>query len=55
MEKKVGVYICKGCGIGDSLDMEALAAVANDEFSPAVCKDHDFLCSEAGCRSSRKI
>ncbi len=48
MEKKVGVYICKGCGIGDSLDMEALAAVANDEFSPAVCKDHDFLCSEAG-------
>jgi quinone-modifying oxidoreductase subunit QmoB len=28
--------------------MEALAAVANDEFSPAVCKDHDFLCSEAG-------
>ena len=48
MEKKIGVYICKGCGIGDSLDMEALAAVANDEFSPAVCKDHDFLCSEAG-------
>jgi len=48
MEKKVGVYICKGCGIGDSLDMEALTAVVNDEFSPAVCKDHDFLCSEAG-------
>jgi len=48
MEKKIGVYICKGCGIGDSLDMEALAAVANDEFSVAVCKDHDFLCSEAG-------
>ncbi|MBW2392483.1 MAG: hydrogenase iron-sulfur subunit [Deltaproteobacteria bacterium] len=51
MEKKVGVYICKGCGIGDSLDMEALAAVANDEFSPAVCKDHDFLCSEAGVQA----
>jgi quinone-modifying oxidoreductase subunit QmoB len=48
MEKKIGVYICKGCGIGDSLDMEALAAVANDEFSPAVCKDHEFLCSKEG-------
>jgi quinone-modifying oxidoreductase subunit QmoB len=48
MEKKIGVYICKGCGIGDSLDMEALAAVANDEVSPAVCKDHEFLCSKEG-------
>ncbi|MGD8686388.1 MAG: FAD-dependent oxidoreductase [Syntrophobacterales bacterium] len=51
MEKKIGVYICKGCGIGDSLDMEALAAVANDEFSPAVCKDHEFLCSKEGVDS----
>ena len=48
MEKKIGVYICKGCGIGDSLDIEALAAVANDEFSVAVCKDHEFLCSKEG-------
>jgi len=48
MEKKIGVYICKGCGIGDSLDVEALATVANDEFSVAVCKDHEFLCSKEG-------
>jgi quinone-modifying oxidoreductase subunit QmoB len=31
--------------------MEALAAVANDEFSPAVCKDHEFLCSKEGVDS----
>jgi quinone-modifying oxidoreductase subunit QmoB len=48
MEKKIGVYICKGCGIGDSLDIEALTAVANGEFSVAVCKDHEFLCSKEG-------
>jgi quinone-modifying oxidoreductase subunit QmoB len=48
MEKKIGVYICKGCGIGDSLDMEALATVANDEFSVAMCKEHEFLCSKEG-------
>ena len=24
MDKKLGVYICSGCGIGDSLDLEAL-------------------------------
>ena len=50
MEKKIGVYICKGCGIGESLDIEALAAVANDEFSVTVCKDHDILCSNEGAQ-----
>ncbi|MGD8504743.1 MAG: heterodisulfide reductase subunit A, partial [Syntrophobacterales bacterium] len=54
MEKKIGVYICKGCGIGDSLDMEALATVVNDEFSVAVCKDHEFLCSKEGVQIIRE-
>ena len=26
MDKKIGVYICTGCDIGDSLDIEALVA-----------------------------
>ncbi len=51
MEKKIGVYICKGCGIGESLDIDALATVANDEFSVAVCKDHDYLCSQDGAQA----
>ncbi len=54
MEKKIGVYICKGCGIGESLDIEALATVANDEFSVAVCKDHDYLCSKEGAQVIKK-
>ena len=27
MEKKYGVYLCKGCGIGDAIDFESLAKV----------------------------
>ena len=27
MDKKLGVYICTGCGIGDSLDIDALKKV----------------------------
>ena len=28
MEKKYGVYICKGCGIKDSMDLEKVAGAA---------------------------
>jgi len=48
MDKKVGVYICSGCGIGDALDVEQLGKVATSEFSVPVCKDHAFLCGEEG-------
>ncbi len=48
MEKKMGVYICSGCGLGDALDLEALAEVASSEYSVPVCKQHSFLCSPEG-------
>lgn len=47
MEKKTGVYICSGCGIGDSLDLEALSAAAA-EYKVSVCKTDPFLCSSEG-------
>ncbi|GBE00142.1 dihydrolipoamide dehydrogenase [bacterium BMS3Abin07] len=47
MEKKLGVYICTDCGIGDSLDIEKLQNTAN-EYNPAVCRTHPFLCSQEG-------
>ena len=28
MDKKIGVYICTGCGIGEALDVEALGKAA---------------------------
>ncbi|MFH1739420.1 MAG: FAD-dependent oxidoreductase [bacterium] len=46
MESKIGVYICKGCSIGDSLNIEALSKVATDEYKVAVCKAVDS-CEEA--------
>jgi quinone-modifying oxidoreductase subunit QmoB len=48
MEKKIAVYICSGCGIGDALDIDQLGKVATDEGSVAICKNHSNLCSPEG-------
>jgi quinone-modifying oxidoreductase subunit QmoB len=48
MEKKFGVYICKGCGIGDAIDIEKLSNVATKDMKIENCKSHDILCSPAG-------
>ncbi|HYA31299.1 MAG TPA: FAD-dependent oxidoreductase, partial [Thermodesulfovibrionales bacterium] len=48
MEKKFGVYICKGCGIGDAIDIEKLSNVATKDMKIENCKTHDILCSPAG-------
>lgn len=47
MDKKYCAYICAGCGIGDALDMEALAGVVSGEMSME-CKTHNFLCGTEG-------
>ena len=46
MDKKYGVYICTGCGIGDTLDMEDLASIPDEEG--VSCTTHPFLCSKEG-------
>jgi quinone-modifying oxidoreductase subunit QmoB len=51
METKIGVYICKGCDIGKTLDIDKLCEVTNDETEAAVCKAHDVLCSQEGIDS----
>jgi quinone-modifying oxidoreductase subunit QmoB len=48
MDKKLGVYICTGCGIGESLDIDALKKVATKEFKAPVCKTHEWLCGAEG-------
>ena len=48
MDKKLAVYLCKGCDIGGALDMDALSEVATDEYKIEICKDHDCLCSDEG-------
>jgi len=46
MDKKYGVYICTGCGIGDALDIDKLSGVAKEEGYGV--KAHPFLCSREG-------
>lgn len=49
MEKKLGVYICKGCGIGESVDIEKLAKSAKSGMvKEENIKTHDILCSSDG-------
>lgn len=54
MDKKVGVYICGGCSIGDALDLGQLADVAQKECKAAVSRTHSFLCGEEGRALIRK-
>ena len=51
METKIGVYICKGCDIGKSLDIDKLVEVTTDETKAPICKTHDVLCSREGVES----
>ncbi len=52
MSKKYGVYVCTGCGIGDTLDMEALEEVVDDEGLNFT--SHPFLCSKEGVELIQK-
>lgn len=48
MDKKTGVYICTGCSLGESLEIESLSKVATKEGKVPVCKSHPFLCGSEG-------
>ncbi len=52
MDKKYGVYICTGCGIGDTLDVKALCEVPEEEGLPV--KTHSFLCGKEGVELIKK-
>jgi quinone-modifying oxidoreductase subunit QmoB len=46
MDKKYGVYICEGCGIGEALDIEKLCDVPKEEGWPV--KTCPVLCGKDG-------
>jgi quinone-modifying oxidoreductase subunit QmoB len=50
MDKKIGAYVCSGCGIGDALDIESLSKVATKEAKAAICRTHANLCSQEGAQ-----
>lgn len=41
MDKKYGVYICTGCGIGETLDIDKLCGVPEEK--KVGVKTHPFL------------
>jgi len=43
-DKKIAAYICQGCDIGKSLDIEALKSNATEEHPVEICKDLPWLC-----------
>ena len=49
-EKKIGAYMCSGCGLGDRLDCGQLETTATRDGKAAHAKTHEFLCSEAGVK-----
>ena len=54
MDTKVGLYICKGCDIAKTVDVDKLVEAAK-EFYPdvKVCSCHDVLCSPEAVQSLR--
>ncbi len=53
-DKKIAAYICTGCDIGKSLDVEALKKVATDEHNLEICREHKWLCGREGVETIRK-
>ncbi|MCW5699849.1 MAG: hydrogenase iron-sulfur subunit [Rhodospirillales bacterium] len=46
MTRKLGVYVCSGCGIGDCLKTDRLAEIAKDELGAAVVRSSAAFCLE---------
>jgi quinone-modifying oxidoreductase subunit QmoB len=53
MEKKLGVYICEGCGIGEAVDRDRLAKEAVPK-KIEICRNHPIMCSPEGVELIKK-
>lgn len=53
-EPKVGVYLCSGCAIGESVNIDQLVKVASEENKIPVCKVNQWLCSDESVESINK-
>lgn len=48
MDKKIGLYICSGCGIGETVNIEKLANIGKNALKLPVVKSHAALCAKEG-------
>ena len=53
-EKKVAVWLCRGCDIGESVDIEALENLASGDCGAHQCSTHSCLCSDEGVELIKK-
>jgi quinone-modifying oxidoreductase subunit QmoB len=54
MDKKIGVYVCKGCDIGGCIDIDKTISEATEEHPVHLSKSHDALCSDEGVELIKK-
>ncbi|KAF0179687.1 MAG: heterodisulfide reductase subunit A [Nitrospirae bacterium] len=48
MDKKLALYICKGCSIGESIKLEKIETVSKNKMKVPVVKNHETLCGTEG-------
>ena len=48
MDKKLGLYICTGCSIGDSVNIEKIATKSKNALKVPLVKSHFALCGKEG-------
>lgn len=48
MDKNLGLYICTGCSIGESIDVEKSINIAKNALKVPVVKSHFALCGKEG-------
>ena len=53
MSDKISVFICSGCDIGKSVDLDAIAKLPGEEFSIQDVETHECLCGEDGVAKVR--
>ncbi|WP_456324834.1 FAD-dependent oxidoreductase [Desulfonauticus submarinus] len=53
-DRKIGVYICTGCDIGNNVDIEKVKEYIDEECSPALIKELPFLCGQSGLEEIKK-
>ncbi|MCK4750876.1 MAG: hypothetical protein KAT15_27650, partial [Bacteroidales bacterium] len=53
--QNMGLAVCRGCSIGECLDVEKLIGVASEEVENLSCIQHPALCSEAGLQEIHNL
>ncbi len=54
LETKVGVYLCSGCGLNESINFDQLTKVALEEHKVPVCKVSPWLCNHENVEMIKK-